>query len=67
MTRLGRIITSNTDLGLVNQTRSETSAERTIVRREKIASELYGGALNDFYSAVCNRDFIPIGKEIFYF
>ena len=62
MTRLGRIITSNTDLGLVNQTRSETSNERTIVRREKVSSELYGGALNDFYSAACNRDFIALGK-----
>ena len=57
-----RILTSNSDLGLVNQHHNEISSERTLVRRERLAHEVFGGALNDFFRAACNRDFIQIGN-----
>ena len=62
-----RILTSNSDLGLVNQHHSEISSERTLVRRERLSQEVFGGALNDFFRAACNRDFIQIGKINYYY
>ena len=59
-----RIITSNGDLGLVNVQHSETSHERTLVRREKLANELIGGAINDLLQALSNDDCTRIGNLI---
>lgn len=62
-----RIITSNSDLGLVNIHHSETSPDRTLVRRERLADELLSGAINDFLRALSNRELTPIGKCNFFF
>ena len=60
-----RIVMSNSDLGLVNHHHNEISSERTVTRRDKLANEVLGGALNDFFRAVCNRSFIQIGNSPF--
>ena len=57
-----RILISNSDLGLVNIHHSETSADRTLVRREKLSNEFLSGAINDFLRALSNREFTRIGK-----
>ena len=57
-----RILISNSDLGLVNIHHSETSADRTLVRRERLAQELLSGAINDLLSALSNREYTKIGK-----
>ena len=64
MAHSGRVVTSNSDLGLVNQHHNEIASERTLVRREKLANEVFGGALNDFFRAACERDFIQIGTVL---
>ena len=56
-----RILLSNSDLGLVNIHHSETSADRTLVRREKLADEFLSGAINDFLRALSSRSLTPIG------
>ena len=60
-----RILISNSDLGLVNIHHSETSADRTLVRREKLANEFLSGAINDFLQALATQSFTPIGKKFF--
>ena len=65
MTNRGRVLSSNSDLGLVNHHHNEFASERTLVRRDKLAMEILGGCLNDFYRAACNRNFILIGKLCF--
>lgn len=62
MSERQRIITSTSDIGLVNEHHGELSADRTIVRREKLAHELLGGALSDFFIALYSRDFVQVGK-----
>ena len=57
-----RIVASNGDLGLVNVHFSETSPDRTLVRREKLANELISGVINDFLSALSNREFTAVGE-----